>query len=32
MEPILEAIIAYGVAQDMARKQKQMKDKPNMKR
>lgn len=32
MEPILEATIAYGVAQDMARKQKQMKDKPNMKR
>lgn len=32
MEPILEAIIAYGAAQDMARKQKQMKDKPNMKR
>ena len=32
MEPILEAIIAYGAAQSMARKQKQMKDKPNMKR
>jgi hypothetical protein len=32
MEPTLEAIIAYGAAQDMARKQKQMKDKPNMKR
>lgn len=29
---ILEAIIAYGAAQSMARKQKQMKDKPNMKR
>ena len=32
MKPILEAIIAYGAAQSMARKQKQMKDKPNMKR
>lgn len=32
MEPILEAIVAYGIAQNMARKQKQMKDKPNMKR
>jgi hypothetical protein len=31
-KPILEAIIAYGAAQSMARKQKQMKDKPNMKR
>lgn len=32
MQPLLEAIIAYGAAQSMARKQKQMKDKPNMKR
>lgn len=32
MKLILEAIIAYGAAQSMARKQKQMKDKPNMKR
>lgn len=32
MKPILEAIIDYGAAQSMARKQKQMKDKPNMKR
>jgi len=32
MQPLLEAVIAYGVAQSMARKQKQMKDKPNMKR
>lgn len=32
MKPILEAIIAYGATQSMARKQKQMKDKPNMKR
>lgn len=26
MQPLLEAIIAYGAAQSMARKQKQMKD------
>lgn len=32
MQPLLEAIIAYGAAQSMARKQKQMEDKPNMKR
>lgn len=32
MKPILKAIIAYVAAQIMARKQKQMKDKPNMKR
>lgn len=32
MQPLLETVIAYGVAQSMARKQKQMKDKPNMKR
>lgn len=32
MQPLLEAVVAYGVAQIMARKQKQMKDKPNMKR
>ena len=32
MQPLLEAVIAYEVAQSMARKQKQMKDKPNMKR
>lgn len=32
MQPLLEAVVAYGAAQSMARKQKQMKDKPNMKR
>lgn len=32
MQPIMEALLAYGAAQSMARKQKQMKDKPNMKR
>lgn len=32
MQPITEALLAYGAAQSMARKQKQMKDKPNMKR
>lgn len=32
MKPILEEIIAYGATQSMARKQKQMKDKPNMER
>ena len=32
MQPLLETVVAYGVAQSMARKQKQMKDKPNMKR
>ena len=32
MQPLLEEVVAYGVAQSMARKQKQMKDKPNMKR
>lgn len=32
MQPIMEALLAYGAAKSMARKQKQMKDKPNMKR
>lgn len=32
MQPLWETVVAYGVAQSMARKQKQMKDKPNMKR
>ena len=32
MQPIMEALLAYGAAQSMARKQKQMKDKPNMNR
>lgn len=32
MQPIMEALLAYGAAKSMARKQKQMKDKLNGKK